>query len=142
MPWRTVAWTRQNRHGEHWTALLGRPIDEHWIFHAGEFLYSTIHVDFPSMPHPLAEIDPPRGILLSRQAMGNYRSLILVSWSKLMRILIGVQKKDMLLVSENLLILGFDQHTTQLDDLIPRLRRAVKNATDGTGKASDLKQQL
>ena len=34
--------------------------------------------------------------------------------------------------------LGFLKDTTQLDLLIPRLRRALKNATGGTGKASDV----
>ena len=33
---------------------------------------------------------------------------------------------------------GFLEDVTQLDQLIPRLRKAVKNATGGTGKASDL----
>ena len=34
--------------------------------------------------------------------------------------------------------LGFLEDTTQLDQLVPRLRTAFKNATGGTGKASDV----
>jgi len=51
-------------------------------------------------------------------------------------LVIGLQNKDLPLVTENLLKLGFLEDTTQLDVLIPRLRRAVKNATGGTGKSS------
>jgi len=51
---------------------------------------------------------------------------------------IGLQNKDLPLITENLLNLGFLEDVTQLDQLIPRLRKAVKNATGGTGKASDL----
>lgn len=53
-------------------------------------------------------------------------------------LVIGLQNKDLPLVTETLLKLGFLKDTTQLDVLIPRLRRAVKNATGGTGKASDI----
>lgn len=34
--------------------------------------------------------------------------------------------------------LGFLEDTTQIDELIPRLRKAVRAATGGTGKASDI----
>jgi aarF domain-containing kinase len=51
---------------------------------------------------------------------------------------IGLQNKDMSLVTENLLKLGFLKDTTQLDVLVPRLRKALKDATGGTGKASDV----
>ena len=53
-------------------------------------------------------------------------------------LVIGLQNKDLPLVTENLLKLGFLKDTTQLDVLIPRLRKAVKSATGGTGKASDI----
>lgn len=53
-------------------------------------------------------------------------------------LVIGLQNKDIPLVTENLLKLGFLKDTTQLDILIPRLRAAVKNATGGTGKTSDI----
>eukprot|EP00560_Eucampia_antarctica_P002238 CAMPEP_0197841658 /NCGR_PEP_ID=MMETSP1437-20131217/46305_1 /TAXON_ID=49252 ORGANISM="Eucampia antarctica, Strain CCMP1452" /NCGR_SAMPLE_ID=MMETSP1437 /ASSEMBLY_ACC=CAM_ASM_001096 /LENGTH=726 /DNA_ID=CAMNT_0043451449 /DNA_START=302 /DNA_END=2482 /DNA_ORIENTATION=+ len=56
----------------------------------------------------------------------------------LVGLLIGLQNKDLPLVTENLLKLGFLEDTTQIDELIPRLRLAVKNATGGTGKISDL----
>lgn len=39
---------------------------------------------------------------------------------------------------ENLSKLGFLKDTTQLDQLVPRLSKALKNATGGTGKASDV----
>jgi len=51
---------------------------------------------------------------------------------------IGLQSKDLALVSENLLKLGFIDDPKQLDELIPRLRSALKNATGGTGKAADV----
>jgi predicted unusual protein kinase regulating ubiquinone biosynthesis (AarF/ABC1/UbiB family) len=53
-------------------------------------------------------------------------------------LVIGLQNKDLPLVTENLLKLGFLKDTTQLDVLIPRLRQALKNATGGTGRASDV----
>ena len=53
-------------------------------------------------------------------------------------LVIGLQNKDLPLVTENLLKLGFLEDTTQLDVLIPRLRAAIKNSTGGTGKASDI----
>ena len=56
----------------------------------------------------------------------------------LVGLVIGLQNKDLPLVTENLLKLGFLSDTTQLDELIPRLRSALMNATGGTGKASDV----
>lgn len=53
-------------------------------------------------------------------------------------LLIGLQNKDLPLVTENLLKLGFLKETTQLDLLVPRLREALMNATGGSGKASDV----
>lgn len=53
-------------------------------------------------------------------------------------LVIGLQNKDLPLVTENLLKLGFLKDTTQLDVLVPRLRKALKNSTGGTGKASDV----
>jgi len=53
-------------------------------------------------------------------------------------LVIGLQTKDLPLVTENLLKLGFLKDTTQLDQLIPRLRDAFLNSTGGTGKASDV----
>ncbi|VEU39020.1 unnamed protein product [Pseudo-nitzschia multistriata] len=51
---------------------------------------------------------------------------------------IGLQSKDIRLVSDNLLKLGFIDDPKQLDELIPRLRSALKNSTGGTGKAADV----
>lgn len=51
---------------------------------------------------------------------------------------IGLQNKDLSLVTENLLQLGFLEDTTQLDLLVPRLREAFINSTGGTGKGSDV----
>lgn len=53
-------------------------------------------------------------------------------------LVIGLQNKDLPLVTENLLKLGFLKDTTQLDELVPRLRAALKTSTGGTGKASDV----
>ncbi|KAL7578341.1 hypothetical protein ACA910_012747 [Epithemia clementina (nom. ined.)] len=53
-------------------------------------------------------------------------------------LVIGLQNKDLPLVTENLLKLGFLKDTTQLDILVPRLRQALLDATGGTGKASDV----
>ncbi|GKY92638.1 hypothetical protein MPSEU_000233900 [Mayamaea pseudoterrestris] len=53
-------------------------------------------------------------------------------------LVIGLQNKDLPLVTENLLKLGFLKDTTQLDQLIPRLRRALIASTGGTGRASDV----
>lgn len=51
---------------------------------------------------------------------------------------IGLQNKDLSLVTENLLKLGFLEDTTQLDLLVPRLREAFINSTGGSGKGSDV----
>ncbi|KAL3919342.1 MAG: hypothetical protein SGILL_003799 [Bacillariaceae sp.] len=51
---------------------------------------------------------------------------------------IGLQSKDLPLITENLLKLRFLEDTTQLDELVPRLRSALLNSTGGTGKASDV----
>mmetsp|Transcript_20880 Transcript_20880/g.43526 ORF Transcript_20880/g.43526 Transcript_20880/m.43526 type:complete len:807 (-) Transcript_20880:70-2490(-) len=56
----------------------------------------------------------------------------------LIGLVIGLKQKDLALATENLLKLGFLEDTTQVDVLVPRLRKALKNATGGTGKASDL----
>jgi len=56
----------------------------------------------------------------------------------LIGLVIGLQNKDISLTTEELLALGFLKDTTQLDQLVPRLRAAVVNASGGTGKASDL----
>lgn len=53
-------------------------------------------------------------------------------------LVIGLQNKDLPLVTENLLALGFLKDTTQLDDIVVRLRKALLNSTGGTGKASDV----
>jgi predicted unusual protein kinase regulating ubiquinone biosynthesis (AarF/ABC1/UbiB family) len=44
----------------------------------------------------------------------------------------------MCFLTRDFLQLGFLSDTTQLDLLVPRLRRALQNATGGTGKASDM----
>lgn len=49
-----------------------------------------------------------------------------------------MKNKDLALATKNLLKLGFLEDTTQVDILVPRLRKALKNATGGTKKASDL----
>lgn len=56
----------------------------------------------------------------------------------LIGLVIGLKQKDLALATENLLKLGFLEDTTQVDELVPRLRKALKDATGGTGKASDL----
>lgn len=53
-------------------------------------------------------------------------------------LVIGLQNKDLPLITENLLKLGFLKDTAQLDQLIPRLRAALLNSTGGSGKASDV----
>eukprot|EP00548_Thalassiothrix_antarctica_P010160 CAMPEP_0194152572 /NCGR_PEP_ID=MMETSP0152-20130528/53072_1 /TAXON_ID=1049557 /ORGANISM="Thalassiothrix antarctica, Strain L6-D1" /LENGTH=706 /DNA_ID=CAMNT_0038857209 /DNA_START=491 /DNA_END=2611 /DNA_ORIENTATION=- len=56
----------------------------------------------------------------------------------LVGLVIGLQNKDLPLITENLLKLGFLSDTTQLDQLVPRLRKALLKSTGGTGKASDV----
>lgn len=56
----------------------------------------------------------------------------------LIGLVLGLKNKDLSLATENLLKLGFLEDTTQVDILVPRLRKALKNATSGTNKASDM----
>jgi len=56
----------------------------------------------------------------------------------LIGLVLGLKTKDLALATENLLKLGFLEDTTQVDILVPRLRKALKGATGGTNKASDL----
>lgn len=56
----------------------------------------------------------------------------------LIGLVLGLKNKDLALATENLLQLGFLEDTTQVEILVPRLRKALKNATGGTNKASDL----
>lgn len=56
----------------------------------------------------------------------------------LIGLVLGLKNKDIALATENLLKLGFLEDTTQVDILVPRLRKALNNATGGTNKASDL----
>jgi len=52
--------------------------------------------------------------------------------------LLPTQNKDLPLITENLRKLNFIANDSQLEELIPKLKRAFKNATGGTGKASAL----
>jgi predicted unusual protein kinase regulating ubiquinone biosynthesis (AarF/ABC1/UbiB family) len=56
----------------------------------------------------------------------------------LIGLVLGLKNKDIALATENLLSLGFLEDTTQVEILVPRLRKAIKNSTGGTNKASDL----
>ena len=56
----------------------------------------------------------------------------------LLGLIIGLQNKDGPMATKYLLKLGFLEDTTQVNQLVPRLRQAVKNATGGTGKTSDI----
>ncbi|KAL7522120.1 hypothetical protein ACHAWX_006807 [Stephanocyclus meneghinianus] len=60
----------------------------------------------------------------------------------LIGLVLGLKNKDLSLATENLLKLGFLEDTTQVDILVPRLRKALKNATGGTNKSSDLSFSL
>lgn len=51
---------------------------------------------------------------------------------------IGLQDKNLDLITEKLLELGFLEDTTQLNLLVPRLRQALLDSTGGTGKASNV----
>ena len=89
--------------------------------------------------------DPPRGNLLKtaegKLALIDFGMVVDIDEDfrySLFGLVIGLQNKDLKLVTENLLKLGFLKDTTQLDELVPRLRKALKNATGGTGKASDV----
>merc|ERR1719287_431443 len=56
----------------------------------------------------------------------------------LIGLVLGLKNRDLSLATENLLKLGFLEDTTQVDVLVPRLRKALDSATGGTNKASDL----
>ncbi|KAL3822084.1 hypothetical protein ACHAXA_000152 [Cyclostephanos tholiformis] len=56
----------------------------------------------------------------------------------LIGLVLGLKNRDLALTTENLLKLGFLEDTTQVDVLVPRLRQALKNATGGSNKASEL----
>lgn len=56
----------------------------------------------------------------------------------LIGLVLGLKNRDLSLATENLLKLGFLEDTTQVDVLVPRLRKALNSATGGTSKASDL----
>ncbi|KAL3772086.1 hypothetical protein ACHAW5_004924 [Stephanodiscus triporus] len=56
----------------------------------------------------------------------------------LIGLVLGLKNRDLALTTENLLKLGFLEDTTQVDILVPRLRKALKNATGGSNKASEL----
>jgi len=60
----------------------------------------------------------------------------------LIGLVLGLKTKDTDLATENLIKLGFLDDTTQVEILVPRLRKALKNATGGTNKASDLSFSL
>lgn len=86
--------------------------------------------------------DPHRGNLLRAEDgslafidFGNMADISAEERYGLIGLVLGLQNKDVELVTENLLGLGFLKDTTQLDELVPRLRQALKNATGGTGKA-------
>jgi len=93
----------------------------------------------------LFHADPHRGNLLrtsdKKLAFIDFGMMADVSEEErygLIGLAIGLQNKNLPLVTENLLKLGFLKDTTQVDELIPRLRSALKRATGGTGKASDV----
>lgn len=93
----------------------------------------------------LFHADPHRGNLL-REKSGNLAFIDFGMMSDvteeerwgLVGLAIGLQNKDLPLITENLLNLGFLEDTTQLDELVPRLRKAFINSTGGTGKGSDV----
>lgn len=93
----------------------------------------------------LFHADPHRGNLL-REKNGNLAFIDFGMMSDvteeerwgLVGLAIGLQNKDLSLITENLLNTGFLEDTTQLDELVPRLRQAFINATGGTGKGSDV----
>lgn len=93
----------------------------------------------------LFHADPHRGNLLKTKdgklAVIDFGMMADVSEEErygLIGLSIGIQNKDLPLITENLLKLGFLEDTAQIDILIPRLRTAVRAATGGTGKASDI----
>lgn len=93
----------------------------------------------------LFHADPHRGNMLKtpegKLALIDFGSVCDITEEErygLFGLVIGLSNKDLPLVTENLLKLGFLEDTTQLDQLIPRLRSAMLNSTGGTGKASDV----
>lgn len=93
----------------------------------------------------LFHADPHRGNLL-RTPEGNLAVIDFGMMSDipesdrygLIGLVLGLKNKDLALATENLLQLGFLEDTTQVEILVPRLRKALKDATGGTNKASDL----
>lgn len=93
----------------------------------------------------LFHADPHRGNLLrtpkGHLAVIDYGMMADIPESDrygLIGLVLGLKNKDIALATENLLSLGFLEDTTQVDILVPRLRKAIKNSTGGTNKASDL----
>ena len=119
------------------------------LFHAGK---KCLVQSFILIPHShrltynfSCYTDPHRGNLLKtpdgKLALIDFGMVVDIDEDfrySLFGLVIGLQNKDLPLVTENLLKLGFLKDTTQLDVLIPRLRQALKNATGGTGRASDV----
>lgn len=93
----------------------------------------------------LFHADPHRGNLL-REKNGNLAFIDFGMMADvteeerygLIGLAIGLQNKDLALITENLLSLGFLEDTTQLDELVPRLRQAFINSTGGTGRGGDV----
>jgi len=93
----------------------------------------------------LFHADPHRGNLL-REESGNLAFIDFGMMADvteeerygLVGLAIGLQNKDLSLITENLLNLGFLEDTTQLNELVPRLRQAFINSTGGTGRGSDV----
>mmetsp|Transcript_9588 Transcript_9588/g.14379 ORF Transcript_9588/g.14379 Transcript_9588/m.14379 type:complete len:800 (-) Transcript_9588:590-2989(-) len=93
----------------------------------------------------LFHADPHRGNLLrtpkGHLAVIDYGMMADIPESDrygLIGLVLGLKNKDIALATENLLSLGFLEDTTQVDILVPRLRKAIKNSTGGTNKASDV----
>jgi len=145
-----MAGTRWNRHGVDRASLLRRSIDEYgplpcWYVD-GCFSLVWNNTVIVSPTRRISSLtDPHRGNLLKtpdgKLALIDFGMVVDIDEDfrySLFGLVIGLQNKDIPLVTENLLKLGFLKDTTQLDILIPRLRAAVKNATGGTGKTSDI----
>lgn len=93
----------------------------------------------------LFHADPHRGNLLktpdNKLGLIDFGSVVDINEDfrySLFGLVIGLQNKDLPLVTENLLKLGFLKDTKQLDQIVPRLTKALKVASGGTGKASDV----
>ena len=89
--------------------------------------------------------DPHRGNLLktpdNKLAFIDFGNMYYVTAEErygLIGLVFGLQNKDLNLITENLLTLGFLEDDAQLDVLIPKLKSAFRNATGGSGKAKDL----